>query len=84
VHPNNLEGPCRLDIVQPGGPGAQGGLQVGDLIVKFDGKSIDRFPTLAAVVSRYHPKQKIKLEVKRGDETIELEIELGRKDPYAT
>lgn len=84
ANPNNFDGPCQLGTVLADGPGDRAGLKTGDVIVKFDGKKIDRFLTLVEVVSRYHPNQKIKVEVKRGDETIELEVVLGRKDPYAT
>lgn len=81
--PSNFDGPCRLTRVLEEGPAAKAGLQVGDVILKLDGKKIDSFLKLIDVVAGYHPKQKIKLEVKRDDEIIELEVVLERKDPYA-
>ena len=80
----NFGGPCELGTVLTGGPGEIAGMRVGDVIVKFDGKNIDSFLTLVEVVAQYRPKQKIKVVVKRGDETLELEVVLGRKDPYAS
>jgi serine protease Do len=83
-NPSSLEGPCILTTIQRGGPGEKAGLQTGDVILQFDGKKIDRFLTLVEVVARYRPEQKILLKIKRGEEILEMEVVLGRKDPYAT
>jgi serine protease Do len=77
----DFDGPCELGTVVANGPGDRAGLQVGDVIVKFDGKKIDRFLTLVEVVSHCRPQQKVKLEIKRGEQTLELEVVLGRKNP---
>ena len=63
----------KVAAIQEGSAAEQAGLQVGDLIVEMDGKTIDRFEELRSVASM-HPGIEIPVKYKRGDEVIETTI----------
>jgi regulator of sigma E protease len=42
--------PARVDGVKPGSPAERGGFQAGDIVVRADGKAIDSFTSLQAIV----------------------------------
>ena len=55
------------------------GIKVGDVIVKFDGKDITNFQSLAQLVRTKQPKDKVKIEIRRGEELVKLELVVGRR-----
>ena len=60
------------------GSGAEkAGLRTGDVIVNFDGHAITNFDELSAAIKRKSPGDKVKVTVKREDEKMEFECELG-------
>jgi len=59
--------------VVPGEPADQGGLKVGDRIIKCDGKPIPDWSAWVEYV-RAHPDQTILMEVERGGEHMTLEV----------
>jgi regulator of sigma E protease len=59
--------------VVPGEPAEQGGLKVGDLIIKCDGKPIPDWSAWVEYV-RAHPDQTILMEVERDGEHMTLEV----------
>ena len=61
-------------------PADDAGLQPGDIVLKFDGITITDFASLAAEVQKLQPGARVKIEVKRGDETKTLDLRIGRKD----
>lgn len=63
----------------PGGPADKAGVKAGDVITKFNGEEIDTFSKLAELVRKQRPGNKVKIEVKRGEETLTLEVEIGRR-----
>lgn len=79
---NDRQGPCRLSSVREGTPAAKAGIQVGDVIKKFDDKRIDDFADLVETVSQYPPETTVKVEIQRGDKTLVIEVTLARKDVY--
>ncbi len=72
---------ARIERVEDDSPAAKAGIQAGDVITRFDGEEIDTFDTLSGVVRKKKPGDKVKLEVRRGSETVKLEIEIGRYTP---
>jgi serine protease Do len=70
---------ARIASVQPGSAAAKAGLKPGDVIVKFNGMAVPDFPHLAMMISRKKPGDKVKLTVKRGKKTIEVQATLGRR-----
>jgi len=67
------------DVV-PGSPAAKGGLEVGDIIVKFNGKAMDSRDQLVSNIASTSPGSKVELEVVRSGQRRTLRVELGRRD----
>lgn len=59
-------------------PAEKAGVKTGDLITKFDGKDVKSFKALADAVSEKEPGDKVKIELKREEETITLDLTVGR------
>jgi serine protease Do len=70
---------ARIAKVFANTPAEKAGLKVGDLIVEFDGKQIDEFAALSKLVADRAPGDKVKVKVKRGEETLEFEVTIGRR-----
>jgi len=77
----NLEGDagCGISDVQPDSPAAKGGLKGGDVIIGWNGKKVGNLYDLSARLKESKPDQKVKIEVKRGDKKVTLEVTLGRR-----
>ena len=60
-------------------PAEKFGVEVGDVITKFDGKEVKTFKGLSDAVAAKEPGDKVKVELKRNDETITLELVVGRR-----
>jgi serine protease Do len=63
--------------VEKGSPGAQAGLEPGDVILKFNGKEISRSSDLPPMVSSLKAGSKVMLEVWRNGSTKEMTATLG-------
>jgi serine protease Do len=62
------------------GSGAEkAGLKAGDVILKFDGKPLDRYAGLVSLVQRKKPGDKVEIEARRGEEIVTVEATLGRR-----
>jgi len=77
-----LEGPrgALVGSVQKGSPAARAGLEPGDVILKYDGKAIERSDALPAMVAATRPGTKAGLEVWRNGKVQKLEVEVGERD----
>ncbi len=69
-----------VSSVQKGGPGAQAGLQPGDVILKFNGKQINRSGELPAQVASLSPGSKVTLEIWRDGKAKEVTTTIGTLD----
>ncbi len=63
--------------VESGGPAAAAGVQEGDVILSFDGHSIDSAGTLPATVAAAEPGRNVELEVWRDRASRKLRVKLG-------
>ncbi|HDZ56108.1 MAG TPA: DegQ family serine endoprotease [Pseudomonas xinjiangensis] len=63
--------------VMPEGPAAKGGLEVGDVILKFNDREIVMSSDLPHAVGLVRPGKRATLEVMRDKKRLELEIEIG-------
>lgn len=66
-----------VDMIVPGSAAEKAGIQPGDLIVKFGDKPIDRYDELPALVRKRKPGDKVAIVVRRGEETLTLDVTLG-------
>ncbi len=64
--------------VTPDGPAAKGGVQSGDIIVKFDKEPVDSMRSLPRLVARAPIDQKVDVEILRKGEKITLQVTVGR------
>ncbi len=72
---------ARIGSVEPGMPAAKAGIQAGDVILKFDGEPVPDFATLAKLVRAHEPGDQVLVELRRGDEMIQLKITIGQRTP---
>ncbi len=69
---------CIVRSVLPGSGASHAGIQVGDRIVAVDGKLVADFPGFVAAVSTRHPGDTATLELVRDEQTLVIEVTLGR------
>jgi serine protease DegQ len=67
--------------VQPGGPADRGGLQAGDIIVRFDDATIEQPEDFAGKTLELEPSSKVTLEVLRNGRRETLNVTLGTRPP---
>jgi len=70
---------ARIVQVLPGTAAAKAGIKPGDVVKKFDGKKVTDYASLAAMIVKKKPGDKVKLTVQRGKKTVQLEATLGRR-----
>ncbi|MBL8535338.1 MAG: PDZ domain-containing protein, partial [Betaproteobacteria bacterium] len=63
--------------VVPEGPAHRAGLLAGDIVTRLDGIPIPDASALVHAVSRRKPGETAVLEIRRGEETTRIRIELG-------
>lgn len=68
--------------VTQGSPAAQAGVRTGDLVLKVDGQPLDDTSRLDVILNEKNPGDTLKIELRRGDERIEVEVKLA-EDPNA-
>jgi serine protease Do len=67
--------------VEAGSPGEKGGIEAGDIIVKFDGKAIDRPSDLPRLVGNTKPGTKSSVTVFRRGSTRDLNVTVAEIEP---
>jgi serine protease Do len=68
-----------VTAVVPDSPADKAGIQAGDIIVEFDGVAIGNFESLRGQVSRRDPGDRVNVRLKRGGETLDLRLVVGRQ-----
>lgn len=63
--------------IMPGGPADEGGLQVGDVILEFNGQEINMSSDLPHAVGRVRPGEETSVVVMRDKKRRTLELEVG-------
>jgi serine protease Do len=58
---------------------AQAGIQVGDVVVRFEDAEIARSADLPPLIRKRKPGDKVQLELLRGDQRVRLEVVLGKQ-----
>jgi serine protease Do len=67
------------EAVLPGSPAAEAGLRSGDIITHVDSVRVDGDNPLDEILTQYRPRETINLRVLRGDELIDLRLQLGTR-----
>ncbi|HVJ69712.1 MAG TPA: PDZ domain-containing protein, partial [Caulifigura sp.] len=76
-----LTGEVKIDKVRPRSPAEAAGLQVDDVIVGLDGKTVDRAATLKQLLGPKYGGDTVVLKVRRGEETLEKPVTLVSQIP---
>ena len=66
----------RISGVVPGSAAAQVGLQEGDVLLQFDGQTVNDLQTYSNLLRASTPGQIIVIEIQRGDQTFEVQATL--------
>ncbi|MGE0314850.1 MAG: Do family serine endopeptidase [Lautropia sp.] len=70
--------------VEPKAPADQGGVEVGDIILSFDGRTIEKSSDLPRIVGNTKPGSKVKMGVWRRGAMKDLTITVGEMTPDRT
>jgi serine protease Do len=70
---------AKIAHVFPNSPAEKAGFKVGDVVESFGDKEITDFPSLTGLVQERQPGDRVKVKVKRGEETLELKLVLGKR-----
>lgn len=62
-----------------GTPADQAGLEAGDLVLMFGGKRVNDFASLQALVQEEQPGNRVKMIVRRDNETVALQLTVGKR-----
>jgi len=72
------KGSIVVSVLDPS-PAKEAGLKEGDLIVSFDGKTVDNIRSLIDMVGNSSPGTKITLGILRGDKAMNVKVVLGKR-----
>jgi serine protease Do len=70
---------CRIEAVTPGSPAEKAGLKAKDIILKFDSKDVTDTAPLRRLVLAKKAGDTVVLEIRRGEETLNLKVEIGKR-----
>jgi putative serine protease PepD len=65
--------------VKPGGPGARGGLQTGDVIVGINGRRVNDPADVSVGIQGQAPGDVVTVQVQRDGQPVTLDVELGKR-----
>lgn len=69
-----------VSAVTPDSPAAKGGLQPGDVILKFDGKDVSTMRGLPRLVAQAPIGKSVDVDILRGGEKTKVQVVVGRLD----
>ena len=69
---------CVVQVVGAGTPAAAAGMKPGDVILSVAGEPVENRRSLELALLTTRPKQIVSVEVKRGEERVTLQVQLGR------
>ena len=79
VAPDPESKDCKIGEVYPDSPAAKAGLKVNDVVVRFAGKRVGDFDELRSQVLRRRPGERVRIEIQRGDQTVNLDVVVGKR-----
>jgi serine protease Do len=69
----------RIGVVFPETAAAKAGLRVGDVLVRFGGKALEKYDQLIDFLRDRKPGDEVEIEVRRGDQTVTLKAKLDKR-----
>jgi serine protease Do len=69
-----------VNDVTSGGPAQRAGLKIGDLILKFDGKTVDAMRSLPRLVAGTEIGRTVQIEILRDKQRLILAVQVGKLD----
>jgi serine protease Do len=75
-NPSTTQGAGIFDVV-PGSPADDAGIQVGDVIVGFDGKNISSGDDLRNAIRSHQPGDQVPVDIVRGGQDLTVTVTLG-------
>jgi S1-C subfamily serine protease len=70
---------AKIASVVPDSPAAKAGVQPGDIVLKLGDQDLSDFPSLSRGVAELQPGDSVKLTIKRGEQTVELNVKLAKR-----
>lgn len=70
---------CHITGVTSGSPAEKAGLKDKDVIVKFEGKELTADASLPKLIGAKKAGDTVVLEIRRGEETLSLKVEIGKR-----
>ena len=70
---------AKIAEVVPNSPAADSGLQPGDVIVRFNDAEVTDFSSLKELITNQEPGTRIRLQIRRGDELLRVDIKIGNR-----
>ncbi len=70
---------AKIEEVQRNTPASRAGVKDGDVVLSFGGKKVENNRQLRARIRERKIGDKVTVKIKRGEETLDLEVELGRQ-----
>jgi len=74
-----IKGESRESAIWPGSAAEKAGLKEKDIVLEFNGEKITVDNSLAKIITKYNPRDNVKLKVLRGEKEFEVEVVLGEK-----
>jgi serine protease Do len=78
---SHRKGGAAIASVNRGGPAQRGGLRPGDLVLALNGERVESTRELIRDVSAVNPGAVARLRIRRGNQTLDLAITVGRRPP---
>lgn len=80
---DNLFGPAVVGAVRPNSPAYKAGIKAGDEVKGVNDRPIERLAQLRSQLNSRYAGEKVKLSLARGDQTVDVELELvAELQPY--
>lgn len=76
---NNMAKAPTVEAIQPGSGAEEAGLQKGDVILQIEGLKVASMQEIAEAMKNLKAGKMVKVTVKRGKKTLELEVRLASK-----
>ena len=70
-----------VEKVIPASAAEKAGLKEGDVILKFDGKTVDKHTDLPRIVGNTRPGQRVQVQIWRNGATRDISLTLGEMEP---